>query len=528
MVDISVPRTPTPQAISPDAHMNTTPDSKSEATILQMRDVSAVPTTPPSQLLELTPPMSSQVPQLPSQNAPFDKIRPTSLASPPPTLKATPIIHNGGSINGAFTMDQVKEMHESQLRDLIFNLSAELGEARMNYAHAKLQHNLLMIETAESAQRAEVEHEMTRREIEILRSASPARERPSPWTDAGSPQVPPYQLQLALKRIKDLEAENTRLERRLKQAKKIIKHLDGKNTQLAEDNELLRERIKQNREHMDALQSSTAFLSNQPFPNSTHTTPHQRLSKQLAATPSSTRVASQDPFDILLSAAQVPNGEQATSVPSTPTHPRPMKFTPGHTRGTHSLSSLPVTPNHSRPLTADNILHTPTNRPVPSSHHPSMSAPIHHPRQHIYIRDTPSKPPKGHSDRDSTISASDAEEREQGLREEREEVLTDDEIPASQASRAATNMLRPFSASAASSFETTPTTSNIPQQKFTQSKLAGKVVKSSFDRANHLDTTTTVQPKDEGERARKKTKLDIPTPTSARLGLGIGMWPSPS
>ena len=126
-------------------------------------------------------------------------------------------------------------------------------------------------------------------------------------------------------------------------------------------------------------------------------------------------------------------------------------------------------------------------------------------------------------------------------------------------------MLRRYSASGtgsgatsfAKSFEDiTPTTGSIPQQKFTtltQSKLSGKVVKSSFDHqrtratnygGNYLERIIEGRPgekernlrlgregedADERARARKKTKLDIPSPAgNGSMGLGIGMWNSPS
>ena len=69
-------------------------------------------------------------------------------------------------------MESVEKMDEAQLRSLVSELLPALGEARVTAAHSKLQHSLLSIETEESAKRAEVEHEATRREVQVLQEGS--------------------------------------------------------------------------------------------------------------------------------------------------------------------------------------------------------------------------------------------------------------------------------------------------------------------------------------------------------------------
>ena len=496
-MDISVPRTPTPQSASKDERTIKSPKSKAN-TALDSHSRNRTTTPPPLLNLSLTPPPSSQVPKsFLSQNRGHGEQ--TSVTSPPATLRSTSSAHLGITPNDFPTIEQTNELNEPQLRDLLHNLLPALGEARMSIAHAKLQHNLLSIEAKEAAERAAVEHDMTRREVEVLQAGSPIlRNRPSPWTDPRSPALTIRQVELTLKRCRQLEAENLRLEHRLRQAKKIIKHLDGKNSQLGEDNQLLRQRIKQNRDHIDAMQSS-GILNTGPIVQQTPKASHRILTKSA----SGARAGGQDPFDALLFAGQVLNGE-TTSVPSTPTHLRHMRFPTGHTRGAHSLSSLQITPDRSRPLTAYNVLYTPTNRGIPSSHL-SFSAPGTQFLSHENDR--------RRKDRDSTISASD-----------NEEAYTDEDVPASQASQIATSMLRRYSESTS---QGTPVASVPSQEKpLIQSKLSGKITKPKHNRDKHqglgvIDLNT---PSEE-VRASKKAKLGE---ASERLGLGIGMWPSPS
>lgn len=462
----------------------------------------SVTITPPP-LLSLTPPPSSQVQKSSGQFAQMDRAKPEQrfLASPPATLKTLPYTHHEKTSNSLPTAEEIMEMQEPQLRDLALKILPALSEARMSFAHAKLQHSLLSIETAEATQRAAVEHEMTRREVEVLQMGSPIlRNRASTWTDPRSPQNTASQLDLTMKYSHQLQVENARLERRLKQAKRIIKHLDGKNTELAEDNHLLRQRIKQNRDHIEAMQSSgvlSARTTVQPAPNTSSHRPTVKIN-------GGPRVGGQDPFDALLFAGQVLSGE-TTSVPSTPTHARKMKFPASHTRGAHSLSSLPVTPNRLRPMTADNVLLTPTNRAIQASHL-SFSAPT--------VPPALQKVSRRREDRDSTISASD-----------NEEAFTDDDVPASQASQAATNMLRGFSeqtqrdnaGSAIGSREAI----RLPNMS------SGKVTKSRFNRLEHQDMRDgDARLSSDDIRASKKPKLG--EALNERLGLGIGMWPSPS
>ena len=393
-------------------------------------------------------------------------------------------------------------MDEAQLRTVVSELLLPaLGEARVTAAHSKLQHSLLSIETEESAKRAEVEHEATRREVQVLQEGSPVhRHSFSPRSPQASMQ---RSLHLALTHCRELQHENSICNKRLKASKKEIARLDGQNADLKEHIQLLRQRIKDNRDHLNELQSSGAIsIHGTPFTD--HSTP---LPKDTPRTPAPTgraardvnqAVNSQDPFDALLFAGQVLNGE-ASSVPSTPHQPRSRKLHPQHIRGTHSLSSLPTTPNRSRPMTADNILIT-SNDQSGANHRVSFSAPSSQPMQQDKVR--------AREDRDSTISASEDEDLEQ--------------LPGSQASRVAANMLR---RSLGSQKEQNTVVAQTPDSgKLTQGKLFAQVKKPGVAR---MEASTKrgndVNSYDEIVRNSKKTRtVDL---TSDRVGLGINSWP---
>ncbi|MCJ1398894.1 hypothetical protein MMC11_002095 [Xylographa trunciseda] len=457
--------------------------------------------SPPVNLArDMTPPPSTQ-PLNATNKTSFHllpKATETLLASPPSTLKTMSNSNQAWKSGGLPSLDQVRYLSEAQLRELVSELLPAVGEARMAAAHAKLQHSLLSIEIAEVAQRAAVEHEMMRRELEVLQASSPMLQTRHAMV-ANAPVEGHMQVtfEAATKHNRILETENILLQRRLKQAKKVIKHLDGKNIRVEEANELLKQRIRQNREHVDAMRLS-GMLSIDNTPRTVYDVPAQQIGSNNPT--SNARNGTQDPFHTLLFAGQVLSGE-TTSVPSTPTHPRQMKILHGHTRGTHSMSSLPMTPVRSRPMTADNALSTPLNR-VGNTSHISFSAPNTHFVSHV--------DDSRRSDRDSTISASD-----------QDEAYTDDDVPASQASQAATSMLL---RNPGSSAEEVPRQSTVEHYGTVQSKISGKIIKPGYDMLDFGKKRPFARSELNGERRSKKARL---LANGEHTGLGIAVWPSP-
>ncbi|MCJ1450272.1 hypothetical protein MMC28_000601 [Mycoblastus sanguinarius] len=452
----------------------------------------------------MTPPPSTQLPKPVAKSAQAKSAsrRENPLASPPPTLRTGPPITSVGLFGEIPSIDSVQNMNEERLRGLVTELLPALGEARVTAAHSKLQHSLLSIETEESAKRAEVEHEATRREVQVLQEGSPVqRHNFSPRSPQAAMQ---RNLHLALAHCRDLQQENSVLEKRLRSSKKIIAHLDGQNADLKENVQLLRQRIKENRDHLNEMQSSGA-MSIKGTPAIEYSTPlHKGTPRTPATTGRPTRdvashpVGSQDPFDTLLFAGQVLNGE-ASSVPSTPIQPQPRKLQPNHLRSAHSLSSLPNTPNRSRPVTADNSLITSVERHIPNPR-ASCSAPNanltyeeeHHARE----------------DRDSTISASDIED----------ESYQDEDIPGSQASQMATSMLRRSLGSQKES-DAVPG-QPLESSKIVQGKLFGQVKKPGVARTEpSLKRGGDINSYDEVVRSTKKARMA--DSGLERVGLGI-------
>ena len=475
MSDITTPRTPTPGS----------------------RGSKALNSPPPITSSDLTPPPSTQMPK--QSGIYFRELnhhQTARLVSPPATTRPTPRARPEFK-NGQFpTLEDVSGIPDSQCRDIVQELIPALGETRMALAHSKLQLNLLSIESVEAAQRAEAEHDLTRREVEVLQAGSPVlRNRASLYPDPRSPlaQVQRH-LESSIKQGRGLEVENYQLQRRLKQAKKVIKHLDAKNTQLTEDNALLRDRIKQNRDHFNEIRS---FAHQTTGNGSRPSTQSPQRNRNIPA--NSSRQRKQNPLDALLIADQLLSGE-ALSVPATPTPHRAARHNASHIRGTHSMSSLPTTPSRSRPATADQALRTPLNQIVPAPL-PSYSAPAKQ------LGQLPSS--RRREDRESTISVTD------------DEAMTDEDVPASQASQAASSMLRRFPG---------PSSQGSPrmgtQERLVQAKLLGKLSKpyGYGERTEMFREEEGSDGETEG-RTRKKVRLD--SGGREEVGLGIGLWPSP-
>lgn len=302
---------------------------------------------------------------------------------------------------------------------MVKELMGAVREARISAAHFKLQHSLLAMESYESAQRAQIEHQMTKREVEVLQAENRSRQSSSQPQRApvASPQSAPEPL---LTRCRELELELGILDRRLRRAKRLIEderdrgdQLQDRTEILQEENSLLKRRIRENREHMTMLKAQTPIFSNSP--RHEPMTPQRRPVARYPDTGESQHSA----FHALLAAGQVMNGEPI-SVPSTPTKTPASKVRHGHTRGAHSLSSLNSTP---------------ANRSAIFSQTPKAER-LQLPAFDLTI---PPKPLPSRHDRDSTISISGSE----GDRSENNENSTEDvQLPQSQASSLATSMLR--------------------------------------------------------------------------------------
>ena len=354
---------------------------------------------------------------------------------------------------------------------MVHDLMIAVSEARMSGAHFKLQHNLLTMESQESAQRAEVEHNMTRREVEVLQTAEHKHRIAMSQTPRSSqpPSQAQSQIEALTRTCQELEQERDEAERRLRKAKKIIEVEKDRSELIMEENMLLKKRIRENREHFTRMKSQSPIYTT---PRDAYTTPQRKaVPKWADSTPR------HEPFAALLAADQVLS-QESLSVPGTPTHPSTAKLRQSHTRGAHSLSSLHSTPVRGRPATSDGYPYS-----APGSQLVNESA------------------ERERHDRDSTISISDDEDN-----------LSMDDIPHSQASSLATQMLRknPGSQESLRLSQSAEQSSNL-----LQTKLLGKAKKPGADRSRGSKRQAS---SGEAESPAKKAKL------SEGVGLGIGTW----
>lgn len=349
-------------------------------------------------------------------------------------------------------------------------LVAAVQEARTSAAHFKLQHSLLAMESEQAAQRAEVEHQMTRREVEVLQAAEYKQRTSSSMQSRNSQPPPQPQIEALTRTCRALEDERDQAEKRLLRAKKLVELEKDKVELLEEENALLKKRIRDNREHFSRLKSLSPTYTT---PRDAYTTPQRKAVPRFSEPgPNHANIAA------LLAADQVLSGE-SLSVPSTPTRTHTSKLKHGHTRGAHSLSSLHTTPLHTRPITHDG--------------YPEAMVPFSAPASQLVIESAE----RERHDRDSTISISDAEDG------------SDDNIPQSQASSLASDMLRRNPAGSQESLRLSQGAER--SSNLLQSKIFGSIKKSSHLKKRGASF---------GDSDMKAKKAKV----SQGVGLGIESW----
>lgn len=370
-------------------------------------------------------------------------------------------------------------------------LALRVGEARMSAAHYKLQHNLLSIESEEALKRMEVEHEMTRREVQVLQENK---------RDSASTEY----IKKMKEYCKNLEDENLGLHRRVEKAKRLIEEKEDQFLDAQEEIRRLQDRIRTNREHFNVLRSPGGPL-HISTPKTGPSTPQQYRTtpKHTPATNRSVRYVrertqdNQEKFNALILAGSVLSQEN-NSAPSTPVlGRRPEPRTPSrHNRGVQSLSSLPTTPGSGRSRNATStLLPSAKFSPESEAHVTStLSHAVNHQSRH-----------RRRKSRDSTISASDNEDigRSSGDPTQSSFRQESEEIQESQASQSATEMLR---ADPRESFEVAASRSATPtlaDKNLQQSRIFGAVSKRKLE-------------EDVLSPAAKKLR------TGEGIGLGIG------
>ncbi|KAL3297217.1 FAD-dependent oxidoreductase-like enzyme [Colletotrichum asianum] len=451
-----------PSTEVPASPMDPNQSFKTEVNDDRMSSAAVIPSS-------LTPPPSSQVVAHAGNGvlqATYGGSQRSALFSPPATGFNTTVRRDGG-LGSEYVPPAPKQVLDAtadELRAMMQTCIAEHAKLKMEAAHHKLQYNLLSLQADEDAKRAAVEHEMTRREIEALRTAEYSRQAVRELSAASESAQMKY-LQMKMWYEESID-ENEALSRRVKMAKKVISQKEEEIVSLTEERDMMLNRIRENREHFHMLCSPGGIFHGAMTPRqqTQHQTSVSTPQQAHRATPKQTpRSAHRDarvdrdhgpePIAALLQALSQDNNS-APSTPTTTVRPAP-RMPPKHTRNAQSLSSLPTTPL-SRPQRHEQSGLLPSVNLVPQSE----------PR-HSYSRAQiiPGTPPPAvreptRKSRESTISADDNEElARQALesvanlsqasrnasRSFRKPLPTgedDEDVSESQASQAASEMLR--------------------------------------------------------------------------------------
>ncbi|RWA04009.1 hypothetical protein EKO27_g11094 [Xylaria grammica] len=345
--------------------------------------------------------------------------------------------------------DQIDNATMDELRSMLQSCLSINAKLKSETAHHKLQYELLSIQAVEDTNRANVEHEMTRREVEALRSAEHARQARRELETGVDPIHTKYnELQQT---HEALTKEHNDLLRRFKSASRLVQRQAEEIYVLNDDREMLLNRIRENRQHFRMLCSPGGVFHGALTPKTPSTSPQQHRTTPRQTPRSANRGGRYENetdagFAVLLQALK-----QDNSAPTTPTsaNQAPPRAPFRQHRAAHSLSSLPATP-YSRSRGNAGLL-------------PSIDlVPRTEPAQRFGNRVNPQTPTprKRRKSRESTISAEDENEgnaqtmtlesvaaaaqsyMSQGShpppRREDEEV----EVFESQATRAASEMLR--------------------------------------------------------------------------------------
>ncbi|KAI9659801.1 MAG: hypothetical protein M1821_001152 [Bathelium mastoideum] len=389
-------------------------------------------TPPPAPTSSMTPPPSTQVPLAdpPTVRTPIQAA--SVLSSPPPTDRANELLGPFETLAMPVTEEQLAAADLNALRSIASDLVKDLKETRASVAHYKLQYKMACIENSEAANRMAVELDMAQREVEVLQENETRRQEASTltatpnWQNINSSPYDASYVNDLLLRIQNLEIENSRNQNMLRHAKKIITHQDGEISSLMEQNDQLRSRIRENREHINRMRRSNGLGIFDGTPRSEDiATPYQQTPvRHNPQTPTSNRhLGGASNFESLLLADKMLTEASRSQIGK----PRS-----GHTRNAHSVPSVPSTPSKPRPMNAASAANFRTPQAPPKAA-ATISAPHTAPVARYKPIERHSRQKRANSE--STISESDDDRTN-------EDISDNDEIPESQASRSATDLLR--------------------------------------------------------------------------------------
>ncbi|KAK5715022.1 hypothetical protein LTR15_010438 [Elasticomyces elasticus] len=423
---------------------------------------------------------------------------PTPPISPPPTIEAAAAPPNRHT--HTMTPADISTASPETLRAKITDLQRQLQETKTTTsAHHTLQLHMLAQESSAALERLAVEARMERHESEVIHLSSQrsAKAVQPPSLPEGCIAVNRdlyLRMGNEIRELRDANQAwrdaNTGLERVVGRQESEIASLGDKVT-------LMRERIRENREHLNRVRSGNVSTSSR---SSLYGTPQRSQG-----------------LEALLQASEM-TGLQPQSQ---------HKRKGGHTRNTHSLSSLPATPQRKPIGPPPMAFMTPSNRrtvaKVPATAPMPRTSAMRTPTN-VYSQPVLPVPQRERAGSDGTVSASDSDDEiaeDGGLGGEGEgedsEAETDilghgdveGDVGESQASRAASQMLR-ASQQDGSGMKTSLASSG---EALRQTKLFGAITKGGVQRAGVGI--------DGGQGKRKRSEEDVGRDVASGVGLGI-------
>ncbi|KPM39611.1 hypothetical protein AK830_g6945 [Neonectria ditissima] len=528
------------QVTLPSTEIPQSPIDPNESFRTELNDDRPAVTVIPS---SLTPPPSTQVNNFNNQNGhrskrAFSGSQQSTLFSPPATILNTLRDRQITSDYVAPAPQQVLEASADELRVMLQGCIAENQKLKMETAHHKLQYNLLSLQADEDQKRAVVEHEMIRREVDALRTAEHTRQaRRELSSSSDSTQAKYRQMKMWYEAAVD-EAEI--LQRRVKVAKKVIQQKEEETMGLTEERDMLLNRIRENREHLHSMCSPGGIFHGALTPGkqqpqtSSAPQPYRSTPRQ---TPRSavrdTREGEHGLSALLQAMSQDNNSAPSTPIPSHRPAPRQARK---HQRNAQSMSSLPTTPMN-RSLGGRAGL-------LPSVDLVPQTEPQRYPQRHFVPTTPVGKSDRRRQSRESTISVEDNEElARQALEsvaaasfashasrtskpESRSREEDDEEVFDSQASQAATELLRRDPRQSFEVASSTGSRGGTPPPLDRSGRLQAKLfsnTKGEADKRKFSGNTGHAEEvmREHGSPAKKMRVGGPPVEDRRRVGLGI-------
>ncbi|KAG9677191.1 hypothetical protein KCU99_g2016, partial [Aureobasidium melanogenum] len=206
----------------------------------------------------------------------------------------------------------VQQAQPDELRAIIARLMPLLQEARSDAAHHKLQYHMLAIETNEAMERIQVEMDMAQRETDLLKANDPVEppiSRADHHIDPSIRRVHADIWDSMVKESQSLKSQNVQLEHLVSQHKRMIVQQESEIATLNDRITLYRERLRENRAHLNRYRRTAGFPESPRKTQSAHSSPW------------TTREQDPPPFAALLHASDLISGRSPTT-PQTPTRRR--------------------------------------------------------------------------------------------------------------------------------------------------------------------------------------------------------------